>query len=97
MISRILVVGAALAFVMTATAAPTMVYAEAAKKEQKEAKEPKAAKEPAEKKEKKEKKALTPQQQKMKDCAGKWGQEKKDKKVSGRKAYNEFMSGCLKG
>ena len=42
-------------------------------------------------------KPLTAQQQKMKDCAGKWGQEKKAKKVSGRKAYNEFMSGCLKG
>ena len=92
--SRILVIGAALAFVMTATAAPTTVYAEAAKKEQKEAKEPKAAKEPAAKK---EKKALTPQQQKMKTCAADWGDEKKAKKVSGRKAYNEFMSKCLKG
>ncbi len=37
------------------------------------------------------------QQEKMKDCAAKWGEEKKAKKVSGRKAYNEFMSGCLKG
>lgn len=43
------------------------------------------------------KKELTPQQQKMKDCAAKWGDEKKAKKVSGRKAYNEFMSTCLKG
>ena len=92
MISRILVIGAAFAFVMTSTVAPTTVFAAAAKKEQ--AQEPKAAKEPAEKK---EKKALSPQQQKMKDCAGKWGEEKKTKKVSGRKAYNEFMSGCLKG
>jgi hypothetical protein len=43
------------------------------------------------------KKELSPQQQKMKDCAAKWGDEKKAKKVSGRKAYNEFMSTCLKG
>ena len=42
-------------------------------------------------------KKLTPQQQKMKDCAAKWGDEKKAKKVSGRAAYNKFMSGCLKG
>jgi Spy/CpxP family protein refolding chaperone len=50
------------------------------------------AKEPA-----KPKKELTPQQQKMKDCAAKWKDEKKAKNVSGRKAYNEFMSKCLKG
>lgn len=43
------------------------------------------------------KKELTPQQQKMKDCAAKWGEEKKTKNVKGRKAYNEFMSKCLKG
>ena len=43
------------------------------------------------------KKELTPQQQKMKDCAAKWKDEKKAKNVSGRKAYNEFMSKCLKG
>jgi len=43
------------------------------------------------------KKELTPQQQKMKDCAAKWGVEKTEKKVSGRKAYNAFMSTCLKG
>ena len=42
-------------------------------------------------------KPLTPQQQKMKDCAGKWKEEKVTKKVSGRAAYNKFMSGCLKG
>ena len=42
-------------------------------------------------------KKLTPQQQKMKDCAAKWGDEKKAKKVSGRAEYNKFMSGCLKG
>ena len=43
------------------------------------------------------KKELTPQQQKMKDCAAKWGEEKKAKKVSGKKAHDEFMSTCLKG
>ena len=42
------------------------------------------------------KKELTPQQQKMKDCGAKWGEEKKTKKVSGQKAYREFMSTCLK-
>ena len=53
---------------------------------------------PATKKEapKAAKKELTPQQQKMKDCAAKWQDEKKAKNVSGRKAYNEFMSKCLK-
>jgi hypothetical protein len=44
-----------------------------------------------------EAKKLTPQQQKMKDCAAKWQDEKKAKKVSGRDAYRKFMSGCLKG
>ena len=33
----------------------------------------------------------------MKDCAAKWGEEKKAKNVSGKKAHNEFMSTCLKG
>jgi hypothetical protein len=42
-------------------------------------------------------KPLTPQQQKMKDCAVKWNEEKAAKKVSGRAAHNKFMSGCLKG
>jgi hypothetical protein len=43
------------------------------------------------------KKEMSPQQQKMKHCAAKWGEEKTTKKVSGRKAHNEFMSACLKG
>ena len=43
------------------------------------------------------KKELTPQQQKMKDCSAKWKEEKATKKVSGKKAHNEFMSSCLKG
>jgi len=42
-------------------------------------------------------KKVTPQQQKMKDCAGKWKEEKAAKKVSGQKAYRAFMSTCLKG
>jgi hypothetical protein len=37
------------------------------------------------------------QQEKMKDCAAKWGEEKKAKKVSGQKAHRAFMSTCLKG
>lgn len=82
-LSRMLAIATASVFLIGA-AAPTVVFAE-------------MAKEPTKKSEKKETKKLTPQQQKMKDCAGKWGQEKKAKKVSGRKAYNEFMSGCLKG
>jgi hypothetical protein len=42
-------------------------------------------------------KPLTPQQQKMKDCAGKWKEEKATKHVSGRDAYRAFMKECLKG
>jgi len=42
-------------------------------------------------------KPLTPQQQKMKDCAAKWGDYKKEKNVKGRAEYRKFMSGCLKG
>jgi hypothetical protein len=41
-------------------------------------------------------KKLTPQQLKMKDCAKKWGNYKKEKKVKGRTEYNKFMSTCLK-
>jgi beta-phosphoglucomutase-like phosphatase (HAD superfamily) len=43
------------------------------------------------------KKELTPQQQKMKDCSAKGKDEKAAKKVSGKKAHDEFMSSCLKG
>ena len=42
-------------------------------------------------------KKLTPQQQKMKDCAAKWGDYKKEKNVKGKAEHNKFMSGCLKG
>jgi hypothetical protein len=43
------------------------------------------------------KKALTPQRQKMKDCAVKWKAEKAEKHVSGKAAYRDFMKECLKG
>jgi Ni/Co efflux regulator RcnB len=43
------------------------------------------------------KKKLTPQQQKMKDCAPKWAAYKKEKNVKGRAEHNKFMSTCLKG
>lgn len=36
------------------------------------------------------------QQQKMKDCAAKWGDYKKEKKVQGRAEHRKFMSSCLK-
>jgi psiF repeat len=42
-------------------------------------------------------KAMTPQRQKMKDCAVKWKAEKAEKHVSGRAAYRGFMKECLKG
>ena len=38
----------------------------------------------------------TPQQQKMKDCAAKWKDEKAKTGAKGREAYKTFMSGCLK-
>ena len=53
---------------------------------------PSFAQAPTEKTEKK----MTPQQQKMKDCAGKWGDYKKEKNVKGQAEYRKFMSGCLK-
>ena len=42
-------------------------------------------------------KPLSGQQQKMKDCAAKWKDEKAKTNVKGREAYGKFMSGCLKG
>jgi hypothetical protein len=36
------------------------------------------------------------QQQKMKDCAAKWGDYKKEKNVKGRTEHRKFMSECLK-
>ena len=49
------------------------------------------------KKYEKSEKKLTAQQQKMKDCAPKWADYKKEKKVKGRVEYRKFMSTCLKG
>lgn len=83
MISRMLSAAFVAAFLLGTVGAPSLALAEMAKKE--------------ETKKEETKKELTPQQQKMKDCAAKWKDEKKAKNVSGRKAYNEFMSTCLKG
>jgi psiF repeat-containing protein len=41
-------------------------------------------------------KPLTPQQQKMKDCAAKWKEEKASTGAKGRDAQKKFMSECLK-
>jgi hypothetical protein len=43
-----------------------------------------------------EDKPTPPQQQKMKDCAAKWKDEKAKTGAKGREAYRTFMSGCLK-
>jgi hypothetical protein len=40
-------------------------------------------------------KAMTPQLQKMKDCAVKWKEEKAEKHLSGKDAYRDFMADCL--
>jgi hypothetical protein len=50
--------------------------------------EKKAAKKPSKKQ--------SAQQQKMKDCAAKWGDYKKEKKVQGRTEHRKFMGECLK-
>jgi hypothetical protein len=41
-------------------------------------------------------KPLTPQRQKMRDCAAKWGEEKSKSGIRGRIAYRKFMSQCLR-
>jgi hypothetical protein len=84
MIARMMTMAVAATLVLGTATFPTVTFAEMLKKEET-------------KKDTTKKKELTPQQQKMKDCAGKWNEEKKAKKVSGKKAHNEFMSGCLKG
>ena len=43
-----------------------------------------------------EDKPLSPQQQKMKDCAVKWKDEKAKTSVRGPEAYRTFLSSCLK-
>ena len=87
MIARIMTMAVAATLVLGTATFPTVTFAEMLKKE--ETKKDTTKKEET-------KKATTPQQQKMKDCAAKWGEEKKTKNVSGRKAHNEFMSTCLK-
>jgi hypothetical protein len=42
-------------------------------------------------------KKLTAQQQKMKDCGAKWQTHKTTANVKGKKEYQKFLSGCLKG
>jgi Spy/CpxP family protein refolding chaperone len=82
---HLLVAAASLAFAAAILVAPVQAQYDTSKGEG--AKGTKAA--PA--------KTLTPQQQKMKDCAGKWKEEKAQKHVSGRDAYRAFMKECLKG
>ena len=82
MIARILSLAVAATLVLGTATIPTVAFAQTKKEETK--KDTK-------------KKETTPQQQKMKDCSKKWGEEKKAKNVKGKKAHQEFMSGCLKG
>jgi Spy/CpxP family protein refolding chaperone len=93
MLKRILVTALSAAFFTAMTAVTTVPLSPALAEMAKKKDEPKKE----ETKKEETKKELTPQQQKMKDCAAKWGDEKKTKNVKGRKAYNEFMSKCLKG
>ncbi|MBX9828582.1 MAG: hypothetical protein K2Y27_26785 [Xanthobacteraceae bacterium] len=75
---------AAVAFALIAApAAPSFAQATTTEKTEK-----KAAKQPSKKQ--------SAQQQKMKDCAVKWGDYKKEKKVQGRAEHRKFMSECLK-
>ena len=43
-----------------------------------------------------EEKKLTPQQQKFKDCAASWKDEKAKTDAKGRAAYRKYMGECLK-
>ena len=67
---------------VTGPAAPSFAQTATEKTEKKAAKKPS--------------KKQSAQQQKMKDCATKWGDHKKEKKVSGRTEHRKFMSECLK-
>jgi Spy/CpxP family protein refolding chaperone len=80
---------------LAAPATPAFAQAATEKTDKADTKKPRKAK--TEKSAKGAKKELTPQQQKMKDCAAKWGDYKKEKKVKGRAEYRKFMSPCLKG
>jgi hypothetical protein len=85
-----LLAAAMAAALIAAPAAPA--FAQAASEKSGEA----AAKKPKKPRKAKAKKELSAQQLKMKDCAAKWGDHKKEKKVKGRAEYSKFMSGCLK-
>jgi hypothetical protein len=87
MLKHILAAAVAAALI-TAPLAPAFAQATTTEKSEK-----KTSKKKSEKSEKK----LTAQQQKMKDCAPKWAEYKKEKKVKGRTEYRKFMSTCLKG
>ena len=82
------------------TVAPTFAQTTAPAKSEKSAKatksETKSDDAKSDTKAAKEPKKLTAQQQKMKDCGAKWQDEKKAKNVSGRAAYQKFLSTCLK-
>ena len=88
MLKHILAAAVATALI-TAPLAPAFAQATTEKSEKK-------AKKAAKTTEESEKK-LTAQQQKMKDCAPKWADYKKEKNVKGRAEYRKFMSTCLKG
>jgi hypothetical protein len=81
---RLLAAAASLAFIAATLAAPVQAQYDASKGDGAKGAKAAAAK------------TLTPQQQKMKDCAAKWKDEKAQKHVSGRVAYRAFMKECLK-
>ena len=91
MIARMMTMAVAATLVLGTATFPTVTFAEMAKKDETKKETAKSKKADTA-----EKKALTPQQQKMKDCAGKWGDYKKEKNVKGQAEYRKFMSGCLK-
>ena len=80
----------------TVAPVPALAQTTAPAKAEKSAKATKSDTKSDETKAAKEPKKLTAQQQKMKDCGAKWQDEKKAKNVSGRTAYQKFLSSCLK-
>ena len=90
MLKRLLVAATAVALIAAPVAS---AYAQATTTEKAKTAKPKTEKAKTEK----VAKPLTPQQQKMKDCAAKWNEEKTEKNVRGRAEHNKFMSACLKG
>ena len=67
---------------VTAPAVPSLAQTATEKTETKAAKKPS--------------KKQSAQQQKMKDCAAKWDDYKKEKNVKGRTEHRKFMGECLK-